>query len=228
MVVYTKAAYTNKPAGHNMLTKASQKLDTLHSYGLVMCPIPIILSNECNIGLINVQDACVTDYHPVGILPQIADHMFCTGHGRFTKYHPGGVVCILNVEIKGIGKTCFSKFPFQAVKEFSLKGRTKLMNRIEVFPVSNMLPFTFETVSCSRNNAMDMRMQGKVLPPRVEYGYCTGFHTIPGIPETVQGTPNGIEEQFIIHPGIPQAYIVQAMRNSEYNVVMLYRKGYLH
>jgi len=58
------------------------------------------------------------------------------------------------------------------------------MDRIEVFPgMTDILPFSIKGISGSRNNAMDVWVQGKVLSPGVQHSHDPAFYSIMCVSE---------------------------------------------
>ena len=90
------------------------------------------------------------------------------------------------------------------------------------------LPLTVQGIPGSGNQAMDVRVQRKVLPPGVKYGHGPGFSTKMRVAKRPEGLPNGRKKQVVIHPLAVQANGVQHMRHGKDQVVMLHGQGCMH
>src|SRR5690554_4818859 len=83
-----------------------------------------------------------------------------------------------------------------------------------------MAPFPRQGITGCRNNAVQMRMQRKVLPPSVQHRNGSGFTTVMCITEAVQRTAGSTEQDVAIKPSVPQINLVELMRYRENDVVV--------
>ena len=78
-----------------MHREPAQELHSIKGNRLFNCPVTVIFGNEGDFTPRNIQDALIGNSHPMGILPQVFNHMVCPCQRGFTIYHPFGLVCQL-------------------------------------------------------------------------------------------------------------------------------------
>ncbi len=91
MVVNTKAPDFDKTSGQDVQGKASEELHPIEYNGLFDSPVTIILCQEGYPATGNIQDALVGHDYPVGVLPQVSDHVLSACQRRFAVNHPFGL-----------------------------------------------------------------------------------------------------------------------------------------
>lgn len=75
MVVNTEATDFDKPSGQDVQGKASEEFNPVKGNRLFNGPVPIILCQEGYPATGNIQDALIGNGYPVGVLPQVSDHV---------------------------------------------------------------------------------------------------------------------------------------------------------
>jgi hypothetical protein len=117
--------------------------------------------------------------HPVGILSEISNNMLWFTKGWLAENHPSFVPGYFNMAEIFRQETLTGKMLFHSGHEPSPELKTQPGNRVKVFACLAELPHTaLNGIAKSRNYTMDMRMKAEVLPPGVQYAYCTAFRSI--------------------------------------------------
>ena len=164
--------------------KPSQELNPIEGNGLFDGPLAVIFGNESNFTIGNVQNTLVGNGYPVGVLPQVFNHMIGTCQGGFAMHYPPGIVCLLQLIVEQRQLVLLSQDTFQAIEELSFKGIAQLMNRVKVFALmSDVFPPAIKGITGPRDNAMDMRVQTQVLPPAMKYTNGPAFNAVMRVTE---------------------------------------------
>ena len=95
-LVNTIVPYFHKPRWQDVHGKTAQELNTVQGKGLLNGPVPVIFGDEGYLSISYIQDTLVTYGHPVRVLSQVPDNVFSSCQGRFTMYHPLGIVPLLH------------------------------------------------------------------------------------------------------------------------------------
>src|SRR4030042_2263909 len=122
--------------------------------------------------------------HAVGILSEISNNMFRFTKGWLAVNHPSFVPGLFNLFVVFGQEILSGKMLFHPGHDLTPELKTKPGNRIKVFPcLADLFHAALNRIAKRRDYTMDMRMKAEVLPPGVQYAYCTAFRSIMTVTE---------------------------------------------
>jgi len=123
-----------------MHSKATQKLHPTKRHQFLIGIITVIFVGKGHSVEVDVFDACIADGYPMGVLPQVIDHLPGIAQRRLRMNHPGFSVTKVDYWLKLRQTVFLFQVTLESFEQFATKSHAQLTYRIKVFAlVANLL-----------------------------------------------------------------------------------------
>ncbi len=195
-----------------MLAKTAQELRAIKSHYFLPV-VAVIAPSECHLLVRNAQNPVIGDGDLVGVPAKVIDDRSRSCKGLFGVDHP--VLIPADFDPVGMQWVRLS----QPCHQLCLENPGNCFNRekkdFAVLRYGNSTPISFHPDTTTGHNAVDMRMQRKVLAPGVQHGDHTAFCLQSGEEELVHCLPHRPEQQVVHRCTVCHEQRVKLIRHSK-------------
>ena len=163
---------THKMLWNNVLAKSPQELSTRKGHQF-FAVIAVVVPGKAYPSAVDVLNSVVADGNFVGVTTQVFNNLLRATKRLFGIHHPLRLIKLAD-KLRILGQLLLKH-----CDEFCPENQRQLANRkkkhLAIIRHRNTLPLVFVVESATRYNAMNMRVQAKILPPCVQHSEHTRF-----------------------------------------------------